>query len=240
MSKGLNYNQNNILKFNESGLRSVICTLSSMRINGLNYKDSEELKNNFINISSNNYFLLEDSKLFFNYQMSAMDQYSAYEFQQLLNHEFKKDSFMEDEALQNFISEEVLDETHLIRNIEYGYYCLISMTAKLFKGIDENDVLAFSKKFQNKDIINLVLEILINEHRLKNKSLPFNLNKLLLSSFELNFSNKILSPEFFYDFGLTIKNDSITIIKNGKALRETVSGIISSGLNQKLRNKIRR
>lgn len=236
LKKGLIKLGNDRIIFNALGLKNVITGLATIELSRIKIDDYKYLRSIFINISGSRGTspILNYTREYLERQFLVRDKITDLRFKELLKKEYEIHNFLEDLDLNSFISEEVLDELHLIRNWEYGNYCLTSLSDGIFEKIDLPKIEKFKTELNdsNSDIIDIIHSQLekFSKNELKEISGP--VYKYILLIFDRKFSSVKYNMNIDYEYANFLKLKGAILDNKYSIMISTTEKIINNGLSK--------
>lgn len=245
LKKGLRKVKNGRITFNALGLKNVITVLATIELSEIQIDNYDSLLMIFKIISNpgRKSPLLYYTREYLERQFLVRDEITDLKFKELLKKEYEKHNFLDDFDLNNFISEEILDELHLIRNWEYGNYCLTRLSNGVFEKIDLLKIEKFKTELNNSntDIIDIIHSQLekLSKNELEEISGP--MYKYILLIFDRQFSPIKYNMNIDYEYANFLKFKGSILDNKYSIMTSTTEKIINNGLskNRKKRKGIK-
>jgi hypothetical protein len=241
LKKGLSKVKSGRIIFNALGLKNVITGLATIELCRIKIDDYKYLRRVFINISESRGTnpILKYTREYLERQFLVRDEITDYRFKKLLKKEYEIHNFLEDFDLNNFISEEILDELHLIRNWEYGNYCLTRLSNGIFEKVDVIAVEKFRKEMDNNnsDIIGRIQSQLENIATEELKEMNKAVYKYLILVFDRKFSAINNNMNIDYEYANFLKLKGAIIEKQYSLMVSTTEKIINNGFSKNRKKK---
>ncbi len=234
LKNGINRREGNKFVFREVGLKNILTSIACAKLNSFTQLDdlnyirlikmfSETKLSTFVNTRN----IISD---FINVNRGEVYNQG---FNKLLTKEFAIDSFVVDVDLDDFVSENIIDEINLSYSKWFDLNCISKLSATVFKDISFLELDRFANSLLQKDTL-----IEIDNHIksvLKDKYEAFDndIYILLLKLFNYQKMKPNPSQSLLFSFGIEYRKQNYKYSKEMKVIQNIARKIIDNGLTKR-------
>lgn len=223
-----------VIKFNEKGIKNLISIYGTLNLINIPINNLTENEEWFNIISKGSNFILKITREYILHMLEVCPDNVNLEIDNLKEVSYDLKHYHMNDNLLEFSDEFVIDEINLLRNYEYGTFCLDRLSNEIFKDISKSDLDKFNKRIHRVNLNDFNEKILKRLSKNTPKDFIQEDYKLLLRLFKYQFNKDKLTPLVALDFSLDFKNQGLSY--NNKLVK--YKGIINKVLLNDLgRNK---